>query len=59
MAASEEQLRTMDKTEYDKRLQRAYDILSECGSHYVIDSVIDLPSVINDINRRLAMGDRP
>ena len=59
MAASEEQLRTMDKTTYDKRLQRAYDILAECGSHYVIDSVVDMPSVINDINRRLAMGEKP
>ncbi|XP_072044811.1 phosphonoacetaldehyde hydrolase-like [Amphiura filiformis] len=59
MAASEEQLRSMDKNEYDKRINRAYDILAECGSHYVIDSVVDLPSVILDINRKLAMGERP
>ena len=59
MAASEKELNEMDKAEYAHRLQHAYDILAECGSHYVIDSVKDLPPVIDDINRRMASGDRP
>ncbi|XP_038078159.1 phosphonoacetaldehyde hydrolase-like isoform X2 [Patiria miniata] len=59
MAASEKQMAEMDRAEYDRRLQHAYDVLAECGSHYVIDSVKDLPPVIDDINRRMASGDRP
>jgi len=33
--------------------------LAEAGAHYVIDSVADLPAVIETIERRLAAGDRP
>lgn len=29
------------------------------GAHYVIDSVAELPAVIDDINRKLASGERP
>lgn len=33
--------------------------LAGAGAHYVIDSVADLPGVIETIERRLAAGDRP
>lgn len=33
--------------------------LAQAGAHYVIDSVADLPAVIETIERRLAAGDRP
>ena len=33
--------------------------LSGAGAHYVIDSVRDLPPVLDDIERRLAAGERP
>ncbi len=29
------------------------------GAHYVIDSVADLPQVLEDIERRLQRGERP
>ncbi|MEL7400727.1 MAG: HAD-IA family hydrolase, partial [Pseudomonadota bacterium] len=35
--------------------QRLYD----AGAHYVIDSVAQLPQVIEDISARLAAGDKP
>jgi len=59
MAASEDDLRTMPEKEYEERLQRAYDTLAESGAHYLIDSVVELPVVIDDINRRLALGEKP
>ena len=52
MAASEEDLRTMDKAEYEKRLQRAYDILTECGSHYVVDSVVPISKIPRRVHER-------
>ena len=59
MAASEKQMADMDTVEYARRLKNAYNILAECGCHYVIDSVKDLPPVIDDINRKMASGERP
>lgn len=56
---TETQLEEINPTELEFRLRRAYDALTDSGAHYVIDSIIDLPSVINDINRRLASGERP
>ena len=35
--------------------QRLYNV----GAHYVIDSVAELPAIVADINRRLAMGEKP
>ena len=29
------------------------------GAHYVVDSIADCPAVIDEINARLARGDRP
>jgi phosphonoacetaldehyde hydrolase len=59
MATSEEDLKTMDKATLEKKLERAYEILGDSGAHYVVDSVADLPEVIQDINLRLALGQRP
>jgi phosphonoacetaldehyde hydrolase len=33
--------------------------MQQAGAHYSIDSVADLPPVLDDIERRLAEGDRP
>jgi phosphonoacetaldehyde hydrolase len=33
--------------------------LKAAGAHYVIDSVADLPNVLEDIERRLKGGERP
>ncbi|XP_070581127.1 phosphonoacetaldehyde hydrolase-like [Ptychodera flava] len=59
VAASESELHSMDPVELNRRLKRAYDILIDSGAHYVIDTVMDLPSVIEDINRRLSRGEKP
>ncbi|CAG0887641.1 unnamed protein product [Darwinula stevensoni] len=59
VAASEEDLEKIDSRELNQRLERAYGILYGAGAHFVIDSVLDLPRVIRDINERLSHGDRP
>ncbi len=45
--------------EIERRHEKTRDILRKAGAHYVIDSVADLPPVIDDINARLARGERP
>lgn len=45
--------------DYERRLQRSYDILGRAGAHYVIDTINDLPTVLDDVNRRLASGEHP
>jgi len=45
--------------EIERRHEVTRDILRKAGAHYVIDSVADLPPVIDEINARLARGERP
>jgi phosphonoacetaldehyde hydrolase len=40
-------------------LSKARDALRRSGAHYVVDSIADVPGVIEDISQRLAMGEKP
>ncbi|RWS25292.1 phosphonoacetaldehyde hydrolase-like protein, partial [Leptotrombidium deliense] len=56
---TEQQLEEVDSVELTRRMNRAYKHLTNSGAHYVIDTIRDLPLVINDINRRLISGEKP
>ncbi|MCP5518859.1 MAG: phosphonoacetaldehyde hydrolase [Verrucomicrobiales bacterium] len=45
--------------ERERRLTRARTRMRQTGAHYVIDGIWDLVPVLDDINRRLAAGERP
>lgn len=45
--------------EQARRRQAAERRLAQAGAHYVIDSVAELPAVVEDIEARLARGERP
>ncbi len=49
----------MSAEELDRRNAYTAEILRKSGAHYVIDSLVELPAVIADINVRLARGERP
>lgn len=49
----------MPKKEIARRNGLTKGILQQAGAHYVIDSIAELPRVIDDINARLARGERP
>ena len=53
------QAEAMPAEEIARRNAYSAEILRKTGAHYVIDSLIDLPAVIDDINARLARGERP
>lgn len=54
-----DQDKSMPKEEIQRRLDKTRDILRKAGAHYVIDSIADVEPVIDDINARLARGERP
>ena len=50
---------TLSKEDIAARMAKTRAILEQAGAHYVIDSLIELPAVIDDINARLARGEKP
>ncbi len=49
----------MSADEIARRLAKTRDILEKAGAHYVIDSLADIEPVIEDVNARLARGEKP
>jgi len=56
---NEKEIDALSPEDYERKLSRSYEILSNSGAHYVVDDISQVPRVIEDINRRLAMGERP
>ncbi len=54
-----EQAESLSEEEINRRLEHSRELLRKSGAHYVIDSIVDLPAVIDDINARLARGEKP
>jgi len=50
---------SLSKEEQENRVQTAREKLEESGAHYVIDGIWQLPLVIEEINVRLASGEKP
>ncbi|GLR08416.1 phosphonoacetaldehyde hydrolase [Mixta theicola] len=57
--ATWEQFQQMDVAEIAHHRRIAEEKLSAAGAHYVIDTLADLPAVIEQINMRLHQGERP
>lgn len=49
----------LDPATLENRLHIARNELARMGAHYVVDSIADVPEVIQEINQRLRRGDRP
>ncbi|MFQ5622131.1 MAG: phosphonoacetaldehyde hydrolase [Paracoccaceae bacterium] len=54
-----EQGASLSEDEIARRMAKTRDILAKTGAHYVIDSLADIEPVIEDINARLARGEKP
>ncbi|NOX73023.1 MAG: phosphonoacetaldehyde hydrolase [Alphaproteobacteria bacterium] len=50
---------TLSEADIAARMAKTRAILEQAGAHYVIDSLVDLPEVLDDINARLARGEKP
>lgn len=56
---TEEEWAELSEVQQQQYKQQAEQTLKQGGAHYVIDSLEQLPQVIDEINSRLHAGDRP
>lgn len=56
---SEAEMAAADPKVLAAKVKAAADILYQAGAHFVIDTTVDLPPVIAEINKRMALGLRP
>ncbi len=49
----------LDPADREARRQRAYARMRQCGAHYVVDTIEGLIPCLDDIEHRLASGERP
>lgn len=54
-----EQTAALPPLEFAERSAAAYGRLTRAGAHFVIDSVADLPEILDEIEGALARGERP
>lgn len=54
-----EEAEALDPETEAKRLKYSRELLVNSGAHYVIDSIVEMPAVLEDINKRLANGEKP
>jgi phosphonoacetaldehyde hydrolase len=49
----------LPKTDQERMRQGAYTRMYQCGAHYVVDTIADIMPCLDDIEARLARGERP
>ncbi len=54
-----EEINAMSPEALEPLVAKARMALAQMGAHYVVDSIVEVPAVIEDINLRLARGERP
>ncbi len=59
MGLTEEEIAALDPEVRSARLARAYKRMAQAGAHYVVDGIYDVAPLLDEINARLASGDRP
>ena len=51
--------KSLSEAEMQRRLAFTRETLRKAGAHYIIDELDELPAVIEDVNARLARGEKP
>jgi phosphonoacetaldehyde hydrolase len=59
LGLNEAEIAALDPEVRERKRQRAYERMAQAGAHYVVDSIVDCPPIIDEINTRLARGERP
>ncbi|NVK19959.1 MAG: phosphonoacetaldehyde hydrolase [Methylocystaceae bacterium] len=54
-----EDFETMPREEVEPKIKAAKQKLAAGGAHYVVDSIADVPAIVEDINNRLLQGQKP
>lgn len=59
LGLDEEEANVLDPRELASRLGDIYERMLRAGAHYVVDSIADLPKVLDSVEGRLERGERP
>jgi phosphonoacetaldehyde hydrolase len=59
MGLTAEQIKALDAETREAKLARAYKRMRQTGAHYVVDSIADVLPALEEINQRLAGGEKP
>jgi phosphonoacetaldehyde hydrolase len=59
MGLTEQQVEALDPETRVAKLARAHRRMMQSGAHYVVDSIADVPPLLDAIHHRLAAGERP
>jgi phosphonoacetaldehyde hydrolase len=59
LGLSEEETEALDPQELPTRLEGVYDRMYRAGAHYVVDTIAEVPSVLDEIEPRLKRGEQP
>lgn len=59
MGLPEKEVASLDPAVYDYKIKRAYERMAQAGAHYVVDSISEVPALLDEINQRLKQGERP
>lgn len=56
---NQDEVQKLPRDEYLRRLARAYERMNRAGAHFVVDTIADVVPCLDEIDRRLARGERP
>ena len=56
---NEQEIAALDADELERLLTRARGRMWQSGAHYVVDTIAEVPPLIDEIEKRLAAGERP
>lgn len=59
MGLNEAAIAQLPPAELAAKLANAQDRMRQTGAHYVVDGIWNVPAILDDINARLARGERP
>ena len=59
LGMTEREMQAADPVDVQERIGAAERVLRGAGAHYVVESFAEMPRVIQDIDRRMAEGERP
>jgi phosphonoacetaldehyde hydrolase len=59
LGLTEQEIAALEPKVLSGKLERAYQRFRQAGAHFVVDTITEVPSIIDEINARLAHGERP
>lgn len=59
LGLAEDEVEALDRETLAAKLEAVYDRLQRAGAHHVVDTIADVPVVLEEISARLRMGERP